>query len=139
MWLMVMIDLPVVSTEEKRQYTRFSKYLLSIIYPIRSSITPTQEHIEKVLNYCKVHIDETKRISSEFTRTGTIYKLDDNYVDLFSSANSLTQQGDYWFIDLTFNNIASTDWRLLFTSGAGNDGNSYVGVMEAQLIADVVE
>ena len=28
MWLMVMFDLPVVSTEEKRQYTRFRKYLL---------------------------------------------------------------------------------------------------------------
>ena len=67
------------------------------------------------------------------------YKLGDNYVDLFSSANSLTQQGDYWFIDLTFNNIASTDWRLVFTSGVGNDGSSYVGVMEAQLIADVME
>ena len=57
-WLMVMFDIPVVSTEEKRQYTRFRKYLLregflQLQYSVYAKFCASRENSQKYYNYIK--------------------------------------------------------------------------------------
>ena len=55
---MVMFDLPVVSTEEKRQYTRFRKYLLQegflqLQFSVYAKYCASRENAQKYFNYLK--------------------------------------------------------------------------------------
>ena len=57
-WLMVMFDLPVVSTEEKRQYTRFRKYLqregfLQLQFSVYAKYCASRENAQKYYNHIK--------------------------------------------------------------------------------------
>ena len=61
MWLMVMFDLPVVSTEEKRQYTRFRKYLLregflQLQFSVYAKFCASRENAQKYLNHLKAAV-----------------------------------------------------------------------------------
>ena len=55
---MVMFDLPVVSTEEKRQYTRFRKYLLregflQLQFSVYAKFCASRENAQKYFNHIK--------------------------------------------------------------------------------------
>ena len=55
---MVMFDLPVVSTEEKRQYTRFRKYLLregflQLQFSVYAKYCTSRENAQKYMNHLK--------------------------------------------------------------------------------------
>ena len=55
---MVMFDLPVVSTEEKRQYTRFRKYLqregfLQLQFSVYAKYCASRENTQKYYNHIK--------------------------------------------------------------------------------------
>ena len=55
---MVMFDLPVVSTEEKRQYTRFRKYLLregflQLQFSVYAKYCASRESAQKYMNHLK--------------------------------------------------------------------------------------
>lgn len=56
MWLMVMFDLPVMTREEKRNYTRFRKYLLaegfySLQYSVYAKYSACRENARKYYRY----------------------------------------------------------------------------------------
>ena len=56
MWLMVMFDLPVMTREEKRNYTRFRKYLLaegfySLQYSVYAKYSSCRENARKYYRY----------------------------------------------------------------------------------------
>ncbi len=58
---MVMFDLPVVSTEEKRQYTRFRKYLqreafLQLQFSVYAKFCASRENAQKYLNHLKFEV-----------------------------------------------------------------------------------
>ena len=60
-WLMVMFDLPVVSTEEKRQYTRFRKYLLregflQLQFSVYAKFCSSRENAQKYLNHLQAAV-----------------------------------------------------------------------------------
>ena len=57
-WLMVMFDLPVGSAEEKRQYSRFRKYLLregfmQLQFSVYAKFCASRENAQKYFNYLK--------------------------------------------------------------------------------------
>ena len=56
MWLMVMFDLPTVTKEEKRNYTRFRKYLLAegfvqLQYSVYAKYCASRENSQKYYRY----------------------------------------------------------------------------------------
>ena len=56
MWLMVMFDLPTATKEEKRQYTRFRKYLLGegfiqMQYSVYAKFCACRENTKKYYRY----------------------------------------------------------------------------------------
>lgn len=58
---MVMLDLPVVSTEEKRQYTRFRKYLLregflQLQFSVYAKFCASRENAQKYFNHLKAAV-----------------------------------------------------------------------------------
>ena len=58
MWLMVMFDLPTVSKEEKREYSRFRKYLLGegfiqMQYSVYAKYCASRENAQKYFRYIK--------------------------------------------------------------------------------------
>ncbi len=61
MWLMVMFDLPVVTTEEKRQYTRFRKCLLregflQLQFSVYAKFCASRENSQKYYNYIRAAV-----------------------------------------------------------------------------------
>jgi len=59
MWLMVMFDLPTTSKEEKREYSRFRKYLLSegflqLQFSVYAKFSASRENAEKYYRYIKI-------------------------------------------------------------------------------------
>ena len=61
MWLMVMFDLPVVTKEEKREYTRFRKYLLregflQLQFSVYAKFFSSRENAQKYFNYIKTAV-----------------------------------------------------------------------------------
>ena len=58
MWLMVMFDLPTVSKEEKREYSRFRKYLLGegfiqMQYSVYAKYCASRENAQKYFRYIR--------------------------------------------------------------------------------------
>ncbi len=58
MWLMVMFDLPVVTAEEKRQYTRFRKCLLregflQLQFSVYAKFSASRENSRKYYSYIR--------------------------------------------------------------------------------------
>lgn len=58
MWLMVMFDLPTITKEEKREYTRFRKYLLGegfiqLQYSVYARYCSSRENSQKYYRYIK--------------------------------------------------------------------------------------
>ena len=58
MWLMVMFDLPTVSKEEKREYSRFRKYLLSegfiqMQYSVYGKYCASRDNAQKYFRYIR--------------------------------------------------------------------------------------
>ena len=56
MWLMVMFDLPTVTREEKREYTRFRKYLLGegfiqLQFSVYAKFCACRENAQKYYRY----------------------------------------------------------------------------------------
>ena len=56
MWLMVMFDLPTVTREEKREYSRFRKYLLKegfiqLQFSVYAKFCASRENAEKYYRY----------------------------------------------------------------------------------------
>ena len=56
MWLMVMFDLPTITKEEKREYTRFRKYLLKegfiqLQYSVYAKYLASRENSHKYYRY----------------------------------------------------------------------------------------
>ena len=56
MWLMVMFDLPTITKEEKREYTRFRKYLLGegfiqLQYSVYAKFLASRENSRKYFHY----------------------------------------------------------------------------------------
>ena len=67
MWLMVMFDLPVVTKEEKRQYTRFRKYLLregflQLQFSVYAKFFSSRENAQKYFNYIKEAVPPGGRV-----------------------------------------------------------------------------
>ena len=67
MWLMVMFDLPVVTKEEKRQYTHFRKYLLregflQLQFSVYSKFFSSRENAQKYFNYIKEAVPPGGRV-----------------------------------------------------------------------------
>ena len=58
MWLMVMFDLPTVTKEEKREYSRFRKYLLGegfmqLQFSVYAKYCSSRENSQKYYRYIK--------------------------------------------------------------------------------------
>ena len=58
MWLMVMFDLPTVTKEEKREYSRFRKYLLGegfmqLQFSVYAKYCASRENAQKYYNHIK--------------------------------------------------------------------------------------
>ena len=58
MWLMVMFDLPTVSKEEKREYSRFRKYLLGegfiqMQYSVYAKYCASRDNAQKYFRYIR--------------------------------------------------------------------------------------
>ena len=56
MWLMVMFDLPTITKEEKREYTRFRKYIISegfiqLQYSVYAKFLSCRENSKKYYRY----------------------------------------------------------------------------------------
>ena len=67
MWLMVMFDLPVITKEEKRQYTRFRKYLLregflQLQFSVYAKFFSSRENAQKYFNYIKEAVPPGGRV-----------------------------------------------------------------------------
>ena len=67
MWLMVMFDLPVITKEEKRQYTRFRKYLLregflQLQFSVYAKFFSSRENAHKYFNYIKEAVPPGGRV-----------------------------------------------------------------------------
>ena len=61
MWLMVMFDLPVKTTESKREYARFRKYLLlegflQLQFSVYTKFCASRENAQKYYNYLKAAV-----------------------------------------------------------------------------------
>ncbi|MBO4648737.1 MAG: CRISPR-associated endonuclease Cas2 [Lentisphaeria bacterium] len=61
MWLLVMFDLPTVTKEEKREYTRFRKYLLKegfiqLQFSVYSKFCSSRENTVKYYRYIEVAV-----------------------------------------------------------------------------------
>ena len=58
MWLMVMFDLPTVTKEEKKEYSRFRKYLLSegfiqMQYSVYAKYCASRDNAQKYFRYIR--------------------------------------------------------------------------------------
>lgn len=67
MWLMVMFDLPVVTKEEKREYTHFRKYLLregflQLQFSVYAKFFSSRENAQKYFNYIKTAVPPGGRV-----------------------------------------------------------------------------
>ena len=67
MWLMVMFDLPVVTVEEKRQYTRFRKYLLregflQLQFSVYARFSASRENAQKYYRYIQSAVPPGGRV-----------------------------------------------------------------------------
>ena len=67
MWLMVMFDLPVVTAEEKRQYTRFRKYLLregflQLQFSVYARFSASRENAQKYYRYIQSAVPPGGRV-----------------------------------------------------------------------------
>ena len=61
MWLMVMFDLPVKTTEEKREYARFRKYLLregflQLQFSVYAKFCASRENAQKYFNHLQAAV-----------------------------------------------------------------------------------
>ncbi|MBE6405706.1 MAG: CRISPR-associated endonuclease Cas2 [Lentisphaerae bacterium] len=66
-WLMVMFDLPVVTKEEKREYTHFRKYLLregflQLQFSVYAKFFSSRENAQKYFNYIKTAVPPGGRV-----------------------------------------------------------------------------
>ena len=67
MWIMVMFDLPVVTSNEKREYVRFRKYLLregviALQYSVYARYSACRENAQKYYRYIKEIIPPGGRV-----------------------------------------------------------------------------
>ena len=67
MWLMVMFDLPVVTAEEKRQYSRFRKYLLregflQLQFSVYARFSASRENAQKYYRYIQSAVPPGGRV-----------------------------------------------------------------------------
>ena len=61
MWVMVMFDLPTVTRDEKREYTRFRKYLLhegfcQLQFSVYAKFSASRENAGKYYRYIKTAV-----------------------------------------------------------------------------------
>lgn len=61
MWLMVMFDLPTITREEKRAYTKFRKYLIGegfiqMQYSVYAKYLASRENAQKYYRYIKAAV-----------------------------------------------------------------------------------
>lgn len=66
-WLMVMFDLPVVTKDEKREYTRFRKYLLregflQLQFSVYAKFFSSRENAKKYFSYIKTTVPPGGRV-----------------------------------------------------------------------------
>ena len=67
MRIMVMFDLPTVSAEEKKQYTRFRKYLLregflQLQFSVYAKFCASRENAQKYYNYIQTAVPPDGRV-----------------------------------------------------------------------------
>lgn len=64
----------------------------------------------------------------------------ETYTDLISGTNEYYRvQGGDWYILMNDNNITSTDWRIVFTAVKPGSFGNYMQLLEADVIADVMD